>query len=62
MLFVVVFIVAMLHVSLNSSCSASCDAGYKFPGGLTSDKRDCDQMFGEWFDPPGTDIPNCIRK
>ncbi|KAL4222951.1 Mucin-5B [Mactra antiquata] len=42
------------------ACTASCDAGYIFPGGLTSDKRECDQMFGEWFDPPGKDIPDCV--
>ncbi|XP_052248669.1 mucin-5AC-like isoform X9 [Dreissena polymorpha] len=41
------------------SCTASCNTGYRFPGGLTSDKRECDQMFGEWFDPPGMDIPDC---
>ncbi|WAR09836.1 SSPO-like protein [Mya arenaria] len=26
---------------------------------MTTDKRECDQMFGDWFDPPGKDIPDC---
>ncbi|XP_053374174.1 von Willebrand factor-like [Mercenaria mercenaria] len=42
------------------TCTATCDAGYQFPSGQTSDKRDCDQMFGEWFDPPGKAIPDCV--
>ncbi|XP_053374250.1 uncharacterized protein LOC123532989 [Mercenaria mercenaria] len=44
------------------SCTASCYAGYQFPSGKTSDKRECDQMFGEYFDPPGKNIPDCVRK
>ncbi|XP_060562740.1 platelet endothelial aggregation receptor 1-like [Ruditapes philippinarum] len=44
------------------SCTASCDAGYQFPSGMTSDKRECDQMFGEWFDPPGKNISDCIPR
>ena len=51
-----------LIIFIYSSCTASCDPGYQFPNGLTYDKRECDQMFGEWFDPPGKDIPDCVRK
>ena len=45
-----------------SSCTAMCDPGYQFPNGLNYDKRECDQMYGEWFDPPGKNIPDCVRK
>ncbi|WAR09822.1 hypothetical protein MAR_034898, partial [Mya arenaria] len=40
-------------------CTATCDPGYEFPNNMTTNKRECDQMFGDWFDPPGKDIPDC---
>ena len=45
----------------SSSCNTTCDPGYLFPNGTTSDKRECDQLFGEWFDPPGKVIDDCAR-
>jgi len=45
-----------------SKCTATCDSGYEFPGKMLTDIRECDQMFGDWFEPPGRDIPDCVRK
>ncbi|KAK3611485.1 hypothetical protein CHS0354_039098 [Potamilus streckersoni] len=41
-------------------CDATCDNGYKFPSGINTEQRECDQMNGEWFDPPGPNIPDCV--
>ncbi|KAK3611483.1 hypothetical protein CHS0354_039095 [Potamilus streckersoni] len=41
-------------------CDATCDDGYKFASGAQTEQRECDQMNGEWFDPPGPNIPDCV--